>query len=1022
MPRRNRWLLVRTVPLALMGACYQRRMKWIVCAVLLALPQVRLCTAQAVNWIAVGPAPQTAGDGTHVSGRVTCMAISSDYDGRGNAALYIGTFGGIWRSTNFASANPTWQPLIDHLTLPALNKVGLLSINSVAVSEKNPRLIYAVSGDPTLGLLRSTDGGNTWTFTVMGSFSVSWPIGKIVIDPTDASGNTVYVSGGAQGVYKTTTGGASWQAAVSGLPTVGFRISDLDYTVSSSQQLTLYAAIAYTDAAHAASRGIWNSTNGGTSWTQMKLNLVDIETKAAADTSLIGPTKLGADHSPNAPHGVFAVVGNASNNYLLNVFWFADSSSTGAVAGGDLPDHHKIFNQGVNLPIAVSPSGNVYLGTAAHENPFRSTDNGKHWTQMNPGGNNVTPHVDDWAWAFYNDVVYCGNDGGVWSYSESQKQWESLNTASLQTHMVNGVSGHPVYPNVLAAGSQDNETALRINGAWKTLGGGPADGGRVLFDPDTPNTDAYAYTWGPPDPNPNFFFRLDSLTATSWKSIGFYNDNLVPFYSVFSIVPSNTQRILVPLGQVFETSDRGTTWQTISPAFINKQASPTAVANSYDGQTIYVAYGTKLFFTTDGGGDGSARNWSTASVSVSGSINALAVDQTDASKIYLATSLGQIWESVAGVWSNISGNFPAMAVNSIAVDNDTGTSQTRLFLGTAVGVYSSSTQTGNVDWEPFGTGLPDVNVTDLHYNPKTKYLIAGTYGRGVFVAYLHFTTPYGLGSGSVGKQLYVFGVESSGAVRLNQATLGQSFSGWFDVQGGASTNVAPAATGISNSIFVFTKAANGAILLNQADVGHPFGNWFEVQGGGRTDASPAAATIAKTVFVFAKSLDNRILLNQADYGHAFGNWFEVQGNGRTDRAPSATTVNQTIFVFTKGLDNRIYLNQADYGHAFGNWFPVQGTQFTDQAPAAASVGQTIFVFAKGMDGRVYVNQADYGHAFGNWFPVPGSTLTNQAPSATSVGDVVFVFIRGLDGHVYVNQAELGHAFSGWIEAGGGLIP
>jgi hypothetical protein len=977
----------------------------------------QVCHAQDAQWIPVGPAPQAAPDGTLVSGRVTSIAISSDYDTLGHPAMFVGTLGGIWRSADFTATTPKWQPLIDHLTLPVASKVGLLSVNSIVVDARNPRRVFAASGDPALGVLRSLDGGNTWTLTGQAVFAGAWPIGKIIVDPTDGSGNTLYLSGGAAGVYKTFDGGDHWFPRVAGFPS-SFRVSDLDYTVGTSQTPTLYAAVNY--AADSKDKGIWASTDGAVTWTHLKINLVDIDTGSAVGPEKIGLTKLGADHRPGAPAGVYAAVGNASTNYLLNVFRFTDVDSPGVPVGGDLPAPKKVYNQGSNIPIAVSPVGEVYLGTAAHIGLFWSADMGSHWVQLAPGVNGVTPHVDDYAWAFDGNAVYSGNDGGIWRYDRQQKTWESLNSAGLQISLVNGVSAHPAYPNVFLVGSQDNGTALRIAGSWKSVAGGPGDGGLVLFDPDPANNGKYAYTWGPPDPNPNFFFRLDGMQAGSWSSIGFFSDNTVPFYSVFSIVPSDTQRLLVPLGQVFESRDRGGSWMPISPPLVSKLAQASAIANSTDGQTIYVAYGNRLLRTTNGGGDGTLANWQTMKF-VNGIITTIAVHPETSTKVYLATDAGEIWQTLDGTtWTDISGNFPALKINSIALKTETGSPVTWIFLGTSVGVYASSSETGSVDWQPFGTGLPDVAVTDLHYNPRTKYLVAATYGRGVFAAYLHFMTRVALGATSLGQQLFVFGADNSGEIQVNQATLGQAFSGWFDVQGKGHTDAAPASTTVGNSIFVFVKGLGGDVFLNQAEFEHPFSGWFEVQGNGRTDRAPSATTLNKTVFVFVKGLDSRIYLNQADFGHAFGNWFEVQGNGRTDRAPSATTLNKTVFVFVKGLDNRIYLNQADFGHAFGNWFEVQGGQLTDEAPAATALGQSIFVFVRGLDGRVYVNQAEFGHAFSDWFEVQGGGLTDQAPAVTTVGKTVFVFIKGLDGRIYANQAEFGHAFSGWFEVGGGM--
>src|SRR5437867_4270006 len=132
-----------------------------------------------VSWTPLGPAPMTAGDqeldgvnDTPVSGRVTAIGLSRDFNGAHTPAMYIETAaGGIWRSTDFTTPRPTWIPLTDHLPLldesrlpskvplPAAFKVGVNTVRFVAVDPNHPRSIYACS---MAGILTSVDGGDHW--------------------------------------------------------------------------------------------------------------------------------------------------------------------------------------------------------------------------------------------------------------------------------------------------------------------------------------------------------------------------------------------------------------------------------------------------------------------------------------------------------------------------------------------------------------------------------------------------------------------------------------------------------------------------------------------------------------------------------------------------------------------------------------------------------------------------------------------------------------------------------------------
>ena len=71
-------------------------------------------------------------------------------------------------------------------------------------------------------VIKSTDGGNTWTNANVGLPAV--PISKLLVSTRDASGRTLYAATWI-GVYETTDAGASWHLYGSGLPVVN--VSDI---------------------------------------------------------------------------------------------------------------------------------------------------------------------------------------------------------------------------------------------------------------------------------------------------------------------------------------------------------------------------------------------------------------------------------------------------------------------------------------------------------------------------------------------------------------------------------------------------------------------------------------------------------------------------------------------------------------------------------------------------------------------------------------------------------------------------
>src|ERR1019366_9106210 len=137
-------------------------------------PAVTSASASTPVWAPIGPAPlasDATGDGAQdynwVSGRATSVLIDPA-DSTGNTVLLGGAYGGLWKSTNAGSlsSNPdavTWQALIDDQATLAVGAIALQPGNSnvvlVGTGETNS------SGDSYygLGILRSADGGSTWS-------------------------------------------------------------------------------------------------------------------------------------------------------------------------------------------------------------------------------------------------------------------------------------------------------------------------------------------------------------------------------------------------------------------------------------------------------------------------------------------------------------------------------------------------------------------------------------------------------------------------------------------------------------------------------------------------------------------------------------------------------------------------------------------------------------------------------------------------------------------------------------------
>ncbi len=121
--------------------------------------------------------------------------------------FYVGTpQGGIWKTT---SAGVTWFPIFDQ-------EKSVDSIGAIQVAPSNPNIIYAGAGDPILGSLgngmwKSTDAGKSWHHIGLDD---TVKIDRILVDPKNPNLVIVSALGDAThhggGIYRSTNGGRTW--------------------------------------------------------------------------------------------------------------------------------------------------------------------------------------------------------------------------------------------------------------------------------------------------------------------------------------------------------------------------------------------------------------------------------------------------------------------------------------------------------------------------------------------------------------------------------------------------------------------------------------------------------------------------------------------------------------------------------------------------------------------------------------------------------------------------------------------
>src|SRR5437870_5104945 len=706
------------------------------------------------------------------SGRVAALAV----DPRNPDVAFLGAAaGGVWKTID---AGLNWTPMTDNQ--PSL------SIGSLAIDPTNSSIIYVGTGEQNFsgdsysgaGVLKSTDGGATWTQQGAnvflgpggGSFSSSRldggaHIGAIVVDPLSPVGQHIALAGvfrfsspALSGIYRTTDGGNSWTGPVAGMS--GAAGTAIVFHPTSSG--VVYAALSASGDPTLA--GVYRSTDHGATWTRM------IGTAANPfPTTNVG--RIDIDLARSTPNTLFALVAKADGTGLLGL-WKTTNASNGANADWiqqiNTPDFCtstggsqcfydltiRVSPNNANLLFAGGSSGDSQAVPFNYRALFRSTNGGANWSTVANGATSSL-HVDLHALAFSSNGnrLYIGNDGGVWrsdSPAGRAIDYTNLNATLAITMSYPGHGVHFSDENIMFVGTQDNGTQ-RYSGApaWDTVTGG--DGTYAAIDPSVPST---VYT------TCQFICIFRSITdGTTPASFAFKTNGINPsdranFVAPLIHDPNIANRIYFGTFRVWLSTDAGENWTAISPDLTtgtSRTITSIAVARSdsnvvYVGTTAGSASGSRMSKTTNAlAGTGS--NWTdltTPALPSGRTVTAVAVDAHDPNVAYATYSafsgfgdtLGHVFRTTDGgtTWQDISGTganaLPNVPVNDILLDDAIPAA----YVATDVGVFRTADASlgTNTVWTPV-PGLPRVVVLSLNARGRSRIVRASTSGRGTWI-------------------------------------------------------------------------------------------------------------------------------------------------------------------------------------------------------------------------------------------------------------------------------------------------
>jgi len=776
-------------------------------------------------WTSIGPFPLPNGQTnifeTPVSGRVPTIAVHPTNPD----IVYVGAAqGGLYRSTN---GGQTWTQLFDAADTQV--------IGAIALAPSDPEILYVGTGEAGLsadsfigiGVYRvdnasttadltgpinpqitatSTAPGNpTFTYRVFHRLAISEVLvapndpsvvfvstvfGAAIGNPGQSPGNAVGPNLGLPGLIRlnNATGPAAGVTATkltvtaaSSLDTPGtgsLSVMDIAFDPADTTGNTMVAFVRGVGGATPNAGGAYRSTNALTTGTFTQ-TLVPVSSNVRGE---FGVARVGGVTTMYLASGETGATPGCTATTQGSVRKSVDGGQTWSarLAGGSgFCGTQCIYDIAVDVkpdnPDVVLLGGNVPGGCT--RNMARSTNGGATFPESSAG-----LHADSHALAFAPsnpNIVYTGNDGGVWRSNDAGQTWQSLNNRTFVATQFQSIASHAVERHFLLGGTQDNGTEIlepnqnsqRPFDGWRNADFG--DGGYARIDQtytDTENVVMY-----------HTYFNLTNaqgiarVTARSqarkgnWTFFGCGFVGSIPngfdcatttsilFYAPMELGPvaadsAGRQTVFWGADTLYRSNNQAQTFVAASQKPIVPNVAITSIALAQSSTLPAPNDGARLVGLTNGTVWGTSNglpvlvnvtpagaparvvgrvaldpnNSNVAFIGYGGFFNGgtTAVPLNNNQHIYKTTNFDT---TGAVTWAAVGNGMPDVPVNALVVDP---ANSNTVFAGTDVGVYRSTD--GGLNWLPFNTGMPKVAVFDLAIQNANRLLRAATHGRGIY--------------------------------------------------------------------------------------------------------------------------------------------------------------------------------------------------------------------------------------------------------------------------------------------------
>ncbi len=598
-------------------------------------------------------------------------------------------------------------------------------VNAVLIDPTDSNIIYV--GAPAGGLWKSTDGGHNWT--PLTDFLPSIGVSAIALDPTDH--NTVYIGTGdddarvtsSSGVWKSTDGGITWSNITPGLSSGLDYISGIEVDPANSQHIVI-----------GTSSGVYVTADGGTNWSHpLTAEIREIRMHPSDGNYIYAVSRGTFYRSTDGGNSFSAIRSGLPNSASVLVLDVTPAAP------------NNVYVIGVNassgfLGLFVSTNrGNSFIQTGETDNIIESrqwwydlamavsdTDPNKIFMgelniwRSTDGGNNFL-RINNWSIA---DSRFTHADIHFMRYYNGKLAVGSDGGIYISEDDGNSFTGH----NNNLAISQVYRVSVSPEVTSEFIYGGLQDNGGIA---------EYQNRWTiyhGADGMDNAIDLHNKFKAFSFIYYGYglyvtfdgggsisqaiQGPEIGNWVTPLQMSPAN--ELYAGYRKLYKLDQNAWSWQSVTGSSFNS-AVDVFEFNPSNANEIYLGEGSDLYKSIDGGVN------FTLIHSFYQDISSIAIDPENG-RIWVATE-NHVYESSDGsTFTDISGGIPSsVAIRDLVYHRFSPDS--RLYVGTDIGVYR---RIGNGQFELFSNHLPVVPVYDLELSLEAGTLTAATFGRSVW--------------------------------------------------------------------------------------------------------------------------------------------------------------------------------------------------------------------------------------------------------------------------------------------------